>query len=308
MLIVCPTCATSYEVEAASLSPAGRSVRCARCKEVWFASAPTEPVPAMATEAADTDADWAAAMEEAADAGGPRPDPSGLAPAPADDGLNWDSLTEPDGSGTEPSTIDPLAAAISGDAPPLVPDTSQDPLLAAAMAEEPAPRQDVESLAARRGPRSAKKRRSFRVPGIAVVILLLIAANAAVLKWRADVVRAFPQTASLFAAIGLPVNLRGLDFADVTVTRQQHEGVPVLLVEGLIVSVARTPVEVPRLRLAIKNDGGAEIYSWTTLPTRSILGPGEQLPFRSRLASPPAEGREVQVRFFNRRDLTAPTR
>ena len=40
MLIVCPNCATSYRVEPSSLGAAGRSVRCVRCRTVWFASDP----------------------------------------------------------------------------------------------------------------------------------------------------------------------------------------------------------------------------------------------------------------------------
>src|SRR6185295_10188170 len=40
MLLVCPTCATSYMIEPASLGPAGRMVRCARCKTAWFAGGP----------------------------------------------------------------------------------------------------------------------------------------------------------------------------------------------------------------------------------------------------------------------------
>src|SRR5665213_595690 len=40
MLIVCPSCATSYTIEPASVAPAGRTVRCARCKSTWFAGAP----------------------------------------------------------------------------------------------------------------------------------------------------------------------------------------------------------------------------------------------------------------------------
>ena len=35
------------------------------------------------------------------------------------------------------------------------------------------------------------------------------------------------------------------------------------------------------------------------------FGPVEAVPFRSRLASPPAEGHDVQVRFFTRRDAVA---
>src|SRR5580700_5252396 len=38
MLIVCPTCATSYDVELASLQPSGRQVRCVRCRAIWRAA------------------------------------------------------------------------------------------------------------------------------------------------------------------------------------------------------------------------------------------------------------------------------
>jgi len=37
MLIVCPSCATSYDLELASLLPEGRYVRCLRCSMVWHA-------------------------------------------------------------------------------------------------------------------------------------------------------------------------------------------------------------------------------------------------------------------------------
>ena len=37
MLLVCPSCATSYDVELASLLPEGRYVRCLRCQMVWHA-------------------------------------------------------------------------------------------------------------------------------------------------------------------------------------------------------------------------------------------------------------------------------
>src|SRR5262249_20715786 len=37
MHIVCPHCTTSYAINLATLGEAGRTVRCARCKEVWLA-------------------------------------------------------------------------------------------------------------------------------------------------------------------------------------------------------------------------------------------------------------------------------
>jgi len=145
---------------------------------------------------------------------------------------------------------------------------------------------------------SAVRTGEAELAGNATATALMVAARLG----HAEIVRLLPQTASFFAVVGLPVNLRGLVIADVTTQMQAHEGVPVLLVEGRIVSAAKHTVEVPRLRFAARNEGGNEIYTWTALPGRSLLGPGETLPFRSRLASPPAEARDVLVRFFNRRD------
>ena len=38
MLIVCPTCATTYQIQLAALGAAGRSVRCTKCKNTWVAT------------------------------------------------------------------------------------------------------------------------------------------------------------------------------------------------------------------------------------------------------------------------------
>jgi hypothetical protein len=166
--------------------------------------------------------------------------------------------------------------------------------------------EDIETFAARRLRRQAAKQR-FRwpLPGLPTAILALVALNAGLIGWRADIVRFLPQTASLYAAIGLPVNLRGLAFANVAIATETHDGVPVLVVEGSIVSARDRAVEVPRLRFSIRNQRGQEVYAWTALPSRSVLAPGETLPFRSRLASPPPETHDVLVRFFSRRDRVA---
>jgi hypothetical protein len=118
------------------------------------------------------------------------------------------------------------------------------------------------------------------------------------------VVRYLPQTASLFAAIGLPVNLRNLKFEGVRISKDSEDGVTTLIIEGNIVSTADKPVEVPRLRFAARNASGQEVYSWTALASRSILPPGASLEFSSRLVSPPADATDVIVRFFNSQDLS----
>jgi hypothetical protein len=38
---------------------------------------------------------------------------------------------------------------------------------------------------------------------------------------------------------------------------------------------------------------------------QTVLKPGEWVTFKSRLASPPPEGRNIDIRFFNRRDMAS---
>ncbi|MEJ2431759.1 MAG: DUF3426 domain-containing protein [Pseudolabrys sp.] len=153
--------------------------------------------------------------------------------------------------------------------------------------------------------RRKKARRSSRWTAAALVLLAL---NVALIGARNDVVRYMPQTASLFAAIGLPVNLRHLRFDNVRIAREHQDGVNILVVEGTIVSTSDKPVTVPRLRFAARDAAGQEIYTWTALPSRSVLGPGEHVDFRSRLASPPADAKNVLVRFFNAHDAALATK
>jgi hypothetical protein len=127
----------------------------------------------------------------------------------------------------------------------------------------------------------------------------------ALVIWRVDVVRLLPQTAGFYKLVGLDVNLRGLVFRDVKVSSETAEGKPVLVIEGVIIGEAKKPVELPRLRFSVRDAQGAEIYAWNSVLEQPVLNPGEKAWFKSRLASPPAEGRAIDVRFFNKRDLAA---
>jgi hypothetical protein len=139
-------------------------------------------------------------------------------------------------------------------------------------------------------------------------ILALIIVDAIIVGWRADFVRAMPQTASFYAWLGMPVNLRGLNFDSLTTSTEQHEGVPILVVEGNIVNDTSKTADVPHLRFAVRNAARQEIYSWTAAPSRTMLPPGETVAFRSRLASPPPDSHDVLVRFVNRYDILTGTR
>jgi predicted Zn finger-like uncharacterized protein len=289
MLIVCPSCSTAYRIELSTLGAAGRTVRCARCRATWFASV-ADMAPAALALAPEPNGSLAAAGPDQP------PQPPAHERADSDDGKR-------EAGGSEDMSGEAAAVTIA-DAPSLVPAIARDngPALASAAATGP----DIETMAARRARHDGKikrRRSGRRWPGLPTTILLLAAVIAALLNWRATVVRFIPQTASLFSAIGLPVNLRGLNFDNVKTSVESQNGVMVLVVEGTIANVTRQPLEVPRLRFAVRNAAGYEVYAWTALPAQPVLAPGDVAPFRSRLASPPADAHNVIVRFFNRRDV-----
>ena len=310
--IVCPNCATSYDVRPAALGPEGRSVRCARCRTVWhavpepeFVMARAAPAAAVAPQTAEGDVaasefDWSLAGEDGGN--GARPDAPMAAKAP-----ETAAPAEDLGQGA----VDDIFAAADtkaiapGEAPSVVPTIDADVVPEPQVAAEP---ENIEMVAARRAPKAKKSRKrkfSWPRPGLRAAIVAFAVILAGLIAGRTKVVQIAPQTASLYGAIGLPVNLRGLVFENVRTTGEVHEGVPVLIVEGSVANAVNHTVEVPRLRFAMRNRAGQEIYAWTSVTGRSILAPGETAAFRTRLASPPAEGRDVAVRFFTRRDFVA---
>jgi predicted Zn finger-like uncharacterized protein len=306
MLIVCPTCSTGYQIGPTALGPSGRTVRCSHCKNTWFASPESALEEAVVTAAAPPPAERA-------------PAPAFKAPPPAPEVEEFDIATASDFSveGVAPlddapatdETGKPLAEM---DAPPLAPTDQAEPAEPSAAKFDPGAHDDIETIAARRARHARAERREQRtalqrILSLPVLIVALAAIMLGVLQWRATVVRYFPQTASLFSMLGMPVNLRGLIFQEVKSRSEFHDGVMVLVVEGVIVNLTRSTLEVPRLRFGLRNGTGHEVYAWTALPSRTLLGSGDGLPFRTRLASPPPDGRDVIVRFFNRRDAALGT-
>ncbi len=285
MHIVCPHCTTSYAIDVATLGAAGRTVRCSRCKEVWLAR------PEDAIEIAAKIPAMAAADDQ-------------------DAAAEWDALArEESGQDQETPVVD--SPSISGDWPDSEGASEgaaeQDQADWTSMARHDA--QDAEAGRPRRLSRLRKLLGPVGRMRLPVKVSLPTACAAmgalvlALVIWRVDVVRLLPQTAGFYKMAGLDVNLRGLMFKDVKITSETVEGKPVLVIEGVIVGEASKPVELPRLRFSVRDAQGAEIYAWNTVLEQPILRPGEKAWFKSRLASPPPEGRNIDVRFFSKHDI-----
>ncbi len=279
MLLACPNCATTYDLKDSVIGENGRSLRCARCHKVWFATRAQELI-----------------ADPAAPAGGKA----------ASVGPDLPDLSLPSVPPRTPAFSTPLpleSATPDLESPPLAP--------AIPHGDGPIPRsanmnmhgEDIESFARRRSHEAAQRRRAIREQfGAPALIAILGVVVAAMLAWRVNIVRHAPQMGSFYASIGLPVNLRQLAINDVKSIREVRDGIPGLLVEGTIASISKFSIEVPRLRFGLRNAAGQEIFSWTAEPGKTVLAPGEALPFQSRLAAPPAEGTDVVVRFLNKHD------
>lgn len=263
MTITCPNCGTSYEVDAATFPPAGRRVRCARCREIWHAELDMSPVP----------------LQEILPPG----------PAPADSfALQADPAPEPM----------PHGARIIEDGPDEGGGEEAGPAVGIDV-EQAARARDAARRAGR--PRTRGRRRGARLgPAEAALIGAAFAAAAAAVYYREDVVRTFPSAAALYELVGLPVNLRGLEFANLKYRRDFEDGIPVLILEGEIVNIRNEALQVPAIRFGLRGRSGEEIYAWSVEPRQKVIEPAAVMPFRTRLASPPRAADTVQMRFMER--------
>jgi hypothetical protein len=98
------------------------------------------------------------------------------------------------------------------------------------------------------------------------------------------------------------VNVRGLRFDSVAAMAEWRDGTPVLVVNGEISNLTSKAEQVPRLHLFARNSEHQQVYSWAAPPARQALAPGETLPFRSEVALPPLDTREIIVRFGDHDD------
>jgi len=145
--------------------------------------------------------------------------------------------------------------------------------------------------------------RAARGPMLAALAFGLVVVAAVGL--RATIVHHVPETGRVFAALGLPVNLTGLELSGIKSGVMTEDGVELLVVQGEIANVSKVARTVPRLRFAVLDAKGVPLYAWTAQSDARQLQPGERQTFRRRLASPPPEGREVLVRFAGKADLVA---
>ncbi len=299
MILTCPECTISYDAPAELLGPAGRKVKCHKCGHVWHASTNTVADPS------ETFDEFNALVEEDFDDGD------------GDDEFEFEDLivrssekkdvpaAEEDTANGESKDGDPETVAAGEDSDFDTQSEAEDQI-----AETPDENSsgdetnivDVETIAALGSARNLKSRavqwslfaRYRRYGAIAASLIFLLGG---LVVFREYVVRFAPGSAQLFALAGLEVNLRGLEFREISYVREFEDGIPVLAVRGEIVNVTKEPVLLPPIRFSLRDSNAQEVYYWTGNAGPDLLAPSGVVPFVSRLASPPAGAEEILVRF-----------
>ena len=287
MIIHCPSCSARYPVDGASFAPSGRKVRCAKCGHSWHQSPPSDkaeetPAPPRPEDELTT----ATVTPIRKKVFGEKTQQGASAPAmPVDD----DDIVFADADTPKPETA-------KKDTP---------------SAGEAAPKTGIAADIGNRfraEVRRAASMRRGRILGAAGWLLLgLFVGGTLAGGWvyREKVAEFWPATTKLYAAAGEEINLRGLEFRNVTYERQTEAGLPVLAVMGEVVNVAGEKVALPRLRVGLLDEGQKELYHWTfALPERTLPSDGAA-PFITRLSSPPPEARDIEIRFVEKTDVAS---
>jgi hypothetical protein len=139
----------------------------------------------------------------------------------------------------------------------------------------------------------AQMRRTARLAAFVLLAAILLLG----FGLRTDLVRWFPQLAGVYAAIGLPVNVVGLEFEDSRTLTTYRGGQPLMLITARIRAVAHDAVVVPPVLVTLLDDKGLSLYEWTTQPRLARMAPGEVQEFSSEISTPPAGASRVRLSF-----------
>jgi predicted Zn finger-like uncharacterized protein len=115
---------------------------------------------------------------------------------------------------------------------------------------------------------------------------LAIGAITTAIMYRTDIVRAWPKSASVFAAIGKPANLYGIDIRSIQVRAGMDTKGPRVIVAGVLASVSRKPEPVAYLKVKLVDAKGIERLSWLVDPGIEVLPPGKVHIFETARSNP----------------------
>ncbi len=143
-------------------------------------------------------------------------------------------------------------------------------------------------------------RRRGAATGWLAFLLVLVLVLGGGWAGRNRLVELWPPAASVYAALGVPIDTParlGLALKDLKSSTSDEGGVVVLRVSGEITNITGEPHTVPKMRIALRNAKGQEIYHWLYTANPDEIPPHGTLTFSSRLSGPPADASDLLITF-----------
>jgi predicted Zn finger-like uncharacterized protein len=138
--------------------------------------------------------------------------------------------------------------------------------------------------------------RSRSMIGIVALVALVAGFPLLFFLLPQEIVRLWPESASLYDWLDMPVNARGFKII-ATHSQEMNGSVPTIAIKGQIINETDRELEVPKIRLSVRDKDKRELYHWTVLADQQKLGPREEGSFTARLESPPPDAADLEVRF-----------
>ncbi|MXO65203.1 zinc-ribbon domain-containing protein [Altericroceibacterium endophyticum] len=256
MIIACPACHTRYAVPDNAISPEGRMVRCAKCRNSWFQDGPetADNMPAGTSgDAAQTE--QASAQTAAQEPIPARGDPTASErPAPA----------------PEASTEAPTAPAALTPPPPISHATAES------------------GKRRKRARRNPLKLWSFAA---ALFAILALATIVAVNFWGLP--EWVPVSRPTFAQGHSDLKL---EFpADKQDRRQLPNGTEFFGASGTITNTGSESQRVPPILIILRDERDRIVYSWEVLAPKRTLAPGESVAINEAVTDVPRSARVAEI-------------
>jgi len=143
--------------------------------------------------------------------------------------------------------------------------------------------------------RRRRKSRAVALSAWTSTVVAFFVILAGLVAFRGEVVKRWPQSASTYAAIGMPVNRFGLEFLDTEAERFFDGTTPILEVRGVVQNTSGQTAKAPMVRVILLDEQGEQVAEAFAPITPSSIPADSTAIFAARVENPPFESFELEL-------------